>query len=212
MLMPLLHFAGRLSKMQTCRTRLRIVILPEFYISLALVILLIPVKWVLAWFFAASIHEFFHYICLRLCGCNIYHIQIGHSGAIMETDLSSRRKEFICALAGPFGGLALLFAAKWFPRAALCAFFQSLYNLLPVLPLDGGRALNALLVMLFKEFSAEKISRIIGNIFLIIVLLLSIYAAYALCLGLIPLILAGLLLWKSKRVKIPCKECCLRVQ
>ena len=52
---------------------------------------------------------------------------------------------FVIALAGPFGGLVLLLTARWLPRLAICGLMQSVFNLLPISPLDGSRAVSAML-------------------------------------------------------------------
>lgn len=129
---------------------------PGFLIQLATAVLLLPFDWIVAWLFAAAFHEFCHYITLRSCGVRVYSIQIGFSGAIIETDAMLPKQELLAALAGPFGGFLLLLLLRIFPRIAICALLQSLFNLIPLHPFDGGRALRALFSCLRAKALPEK--------------------------------------------------------
>lgn len=177
--------------------KVQISIKPELMLLLALVLLLLPIGWVLAWFGAVAFHEAFHYLALRLSGSKIFSIQLCASGAVMNTEPLNRGREFICTLAGPVGGLLLLLLSRWFPRVAICGLFQSLYNLLPIFPLDGGRAMRCVL--------GERICQIVEWCVLVFIVLFAIYAAIFLKLGMLPLLFAGILFFKSGKVKIPCK-------
>lgn len=178
---------------------------PEFCIVLAITLLIFPVQWVLAWVMASAIHELCHYTALRLSGCRVFRVQINSNGAVMETDLLSSTREILCALAGPLGGFALLLVAKWFPRLAICGCFQALYNLIPIFPLDGGRAVRCMLKKYFPDAKGERIENWLENGILLIFLLLGGYSALWLDLGLIPLIFAVILIIKNKKVKFTCK-------
>ena len=70
-------------------------------------------------------------------------------------------REVVCILAGPLGGLSLLLLCRRFPRVAICGMLQSVYNVLPIYPLDGGRALRGILGRLPGE-NGEKIARFLG--------------------------------------------------
>ena len=179
---------------------------PELLFALAILLLLLPLQWVFAWFGAVAFHEACHYWALRLCGNPIYGIKLTLSGAYIETEELSRGKGCICALAGPLGGFLLLLFARWLPRMAVCALFQSAYNLLPIFPLDGGRALRC---ALGATTAGEWACLILEWCVLLAIAVFGIYGCIFLKLGIMPLIFAGILFFKAK---IPCKLRPLRLQ
>lgn len=182
--------------MQTSRIRWHIK--SEIYFFGAVVFLIIPLRWIAAWLIAAVAHELFHYAALRLCGVNVDEVTIGMHGATMRTESMEPSTETICALAGPLGGLCLLFLSRWAPYIAICGLFQSLYNLLPIFPLDGGRALLGILRCVLSADSADRIYSIIKVSVLLIFLIMSVVCLYF-RLGLIPLIFTVILFLKSKK-------------
>lgn len=123
---------------------------PGACILFASALLLLPLRWVLGWLLATSLHELGHYIALRLLGVPIRAMEISFGGMRMHTGPLGDREEVICALSGPASGFALVFLARLLPCTALCAFCQSLFNLLPIYPLDGGRVLRGLLGKICK--------------------------------------------------------------
>ena len=136
-------------------------------------LLLLPLRWLVAAVFAACIHEFWHVLAIRLMDGRILEIRVGATGAVIETEPLSNTKEMLASLAGPAGSLSLLLFARWFPCTAFCALVHALYNLLPLYPLDGGRALECLLSKLFPPQLARRACNVIegGTIVLFAVLL-----------------------------------------
>lgn len=109
----------------------------------ALWLLLIPLKWVLGAVLAAAVHELGHLAAVRACGGRVHAIEIGPTGARIETGPMEPGAELLCALAGPVAGGLVCLAWRWVPEAAVMALFQTAFNLLPIFPLDGGRAWRA---------------------------------------------------------------------
>ena len=114
---------------------------------------------------AAAFHELGHILVLHLCGAQIRRLRISVLGAVLETGgRMGYGQELAAALAGPLfnllaaavlGGLGCMTAAG--ANGVLCAF-----NLLPVRPLDGGRALYLLLAWLAGPGTAEWGCRWVG--------------------------------------------------
>jgi stage IV sporulation protein FB len=117
---------------------------------------------------ASMVHELGHFLVLRLFGARIRGLRLEMLGMVMETDTSqlSYPKELAAALAGPAANL--LFAAflagreRWLilvgANLSLC-----LFNLLPIPPLDGGRAAELCLVWFLGPDRGEALAGILGR-------------------------------------------------
>lgn len=184
----------------------RIDILPGAYLMAALLLLLLPLGWIVSWAAAAMVHELFHIFVISLCGGTIRQIRIGSFGAEIEIGYMSPFRELLCALAGPAGGLLMLLLFRWLPLMSALALLQSVCNLLPVYPLDGGRALRCVLEMTAGEDRAEKISGIINRIVPVFMLLIAVWACIYWKLGYCVLLPPLLLSIKYLPRKIPCKR------
>ena len=158
---------------------------------------LVPFPWFVAWIAAASFHEICHWLVVKLYGGNVRLFFAGIGGASMQCNGLSNRAYLLAVLAGPVGGFVLVMLGRWFPRLAICSWLLSVYNLLPVLPLDGGQAMRLLLKSNTVFCFFEKIT-------LIIISALAVSSCIVLNFGLLPLILVASL-WLKKR-KRPCKD------
>lgn len=173
-----------------------------FCIVIALGLLMLPLPWIFSVVIAAAIHELCHYAAIRLCGGSVVGIQIGFRGAKMNVSGLTSMQELICALAGPVGGFLLLFLARWLPRIAICGCFQSLYNLIPIFPLDGGRILRCFLETVGLKHRVQDICDWVEALFLFLVVCMGGYGCFCLRLGLAPLLAALGIVFRVKR---PCK-------
>lgn len=176
---------------------------PSLYIIFAVMIFLVPLPWLISWTVAVCFHEFCHFAVVKLNGGNVRSFTLHLGGAnIVSADLSENAY-LLSVLAGPVGGLALVLLGRWFPRLAICSWALSVYNLIPVLPLDGGQAIRILL-------KNDPLLYVLQNVVLIVISLLAIYLCFFLRIGPLPLIIT-ISLWVKNR-KRPCKETLCGVQ
>ncbi len=175
---------------------MQISVRPQVYIFLVALLLLVPLPWLTAWLIAVLFHELCHIWAVCLFGGEILGITIGTNGICMDSTPLTEGKRLFSVLCGPIGGLLPAFLGSWFPRLAICCWVLSVYNLLPFLPLDGGRALQILIKKQKHFIWSERIC-------LGILTAMALYGTLKLQLGLLPLLLV-LLFWIRNR-KIPCK-------
>ena len=134
---------------------------PGFLLLLALLWYLDNGVGLLLWGLAAcAAHETGHIAALRLMGRRPRTFRLTAAGAELDfgSGLLPYRKEWCAALAGPLANLILAAIAA---RAGLfllsgLSFGIGLFNFLPVIPLDGGRALSCVLSPLLGVRSSER--------------------------------------------------------
>ena len=117
-------------------------------------------------------HELGHVIVLRLLGLRIRGIRAELKGLCIDyCGFCGTAGHIFAAAAGPLAGLLYAFAASYWARlfdndtAALSAgisLLLSLFNLLPVLPLDGGRIFSRVACMSLGYGRGERLSKNLG--------------------------------------------------
>lgn len=175
---------------------------PDACIVLAVSVLVIPGKLLVAWVLAAIIHEISHCIAIKAMRVEITYVQIGAFGAQIHTGPLDGFQELICAIAGPVGSLLITVFYRHFPTLALCGLLQAAFNLLPIYPLDGGRALFSGLRYFAGDMVAAAV-RYWSTVFIILAFLL-LAAYFKIKLGCIFLVL--MLAIKFFSTKFPCKQ------
>jgi Zn-dependent protease len=155
---------------------------------------------VVALFGLVVLHEYGHALTARHFGIRTRHITLYPIGGVaaLEGMPSRPREQLLVALAGPavnFALAALIAAALWaighpllhltqlnsdlrsIPTGLIVAnLMMGSFNLLPALPMDGGRVLRALLAM---RMDPIKATRIAANVAKLVALAMGLYALYA---------------------------------
>lgn len=155
------------------------------WLFLSVMLLIVPFPWLAAAWTAAFVHELCHMIALKWMGHPVAEIHIGIFGARIRTTPLPPLDELVCALAGPFGALLLLPFARWIPLVCLFGAAQSFFNLIPVYPMDGGRALRSALGLLGL---GDAVFDICETVLCAVVLAMGIWASWTLKFGMIPIV------------------------
>lgn len=190
--------------------RLAIDLRPGFFLLLAAGLLVFPLPWVGAWLLAVTVHETFHLLAARLSGGAVGGIALGGGGMEIKIGPLEPKQAFLTAMAGPLGSICLVFLAPWLPRTAVCGFLQAVFNLLPIMPLDGGRALRVLLCRFQKN--GRRVAARVENGTIFLAFAACVYGFFRLELGIFPILLLLLFLFKTGKIKISCKPGLQRLQ
>ena len=131
------------------RRRFALDIRPGAVALLAGLYFLLPLRWCVRLALAVVVHELGHVAALWSFGGRVRGVSLELGGLHLDARLPAEGwKEALCSLAGPAAGLlwsavaAWMGGERWLYVSGLSALL-SLFNLLPCLPLDGGRALLA---------------------------------------------------------------------
>lgn len=125
-----------------------------FWLVLALMILLFPLRFVAGVMLAALVHELGHILALCFMGGKIRCIRLHAGGARIEAAPLEPVQTALCALAGPGLGALTVLAWRWFPEMALAGMVQTVFNLIPIRPLDGGVAVRNICCKI-REFRVQ---------------------------------------------------------
>ena len=137
---------------------------------------------------------------LRLLNAQIHGIRIGVLGAKIIVKPLPYLKEAICAISGPAAGFLPLFTACYAPHIALIGLAQSCYNLLPIYPLDGGRAVRCIFLHIFPLKIADILSSTLSLLTIIFLTIHCVRISIMYTLGWVPtfyLAIALLLILKN---------------
>lgn len=118
---------------------------------------------------AALAHELGHLAALWFVGAELRRIRVTPCGPVIDyRGELTRRQEMGVLAAGPLGGLlfalfAFIIGTPYFYYTGAIALLATVFNLLPVMPMDGGRLLRCLLEEALPPRASEVILRICGT-------------------------------------------------
>ena len=117
---------------------------------------------------ASAVHELGHWAAARVLGAGISGLRVSVMGAVLTVD--SRRlsygQELAVTLAGPAANLlsAAVLTAVGLETEAGAHILLGAFNLLPVRPMDGGRALYLGTACLWGPAAGETVARWTGAV------------------------------------------------
>lgn len=127
---------------------------------------------ILAVLIPAAVHELGHIFTLRLLGLRIKGFRAELKGfCICYSGYTGALGHALAAASGPMSGLLYAMAASvmgerlvssWLELSAGVSLLLSLFNLLPALPLDGGRIVYAFSGIFLREAAAVRLCNILG--------------------------------------------------
>lgn len=158
---------------------------------------------------AVLIHELTHLIVLWMTGGAATSLTVTPMGLSMERiGLLSHPEELLLSLSAPLANLLLaaLYAHLTLDACTIEANLGfGLLNLLPIYPLDGGKALASLLSVRLDRDTTERIVSRVSMFFLLLFWLLAVAVALVTSGGLSMLLLSVGLFWSVADVGEPFK-------
>ena len=170
------------------RRRFSLEVRPGAVVLLSGLYFLLPLRWCARLALTVTVHELGHVAALILCGAQVCGLRMEGCGLVLRcTPTEGALRTVTAALAGPAAGAGLFCILRGLGYIA-CAELSLLFscvNLLPVLPLDGGRALYAALAALEGERAAERTLDVLGLVLPVALMVLGL-ALFARGFGLAP--------------------------
>lgn len=154
-------------------------------------------------YLCALLHELGHAAAARCLGVSFLYIEIQPFGVCIKlnTDkLKTPRQEILIAAAGPAVSLCLAAASPYLPLPCsdmyffYCNISMAAINLLPALPLDGGRILKAVLSYRFGSVRAYNLTVSASKLPIALLLLLSVYGLLTMRFNLSLILISAFLL------------------
>ena len=143
------------------RRRFSLDVRPGAVALLAGLYFLLPLRWCARLALAVAVHELGHVAALVLCGAEIYGLRMEGCGlALRCAPPEGAVRTIAAAISGPAAGVGLfcILRGLGYPEGADLSLLYTCVNLLPVLPLDGGRILLGLMTMLLGARTGERIA------------------------------------------------------
>lgn len=170
-----------------------------------LLILLIPLELTFSFCLAAAIHEAGHILSLLFFHVPIWGICLHIGGATIQTAPVTPKEELVCAAAGPITSILCAMMIHRFPLLGICALIQGVFNLLPLFPMDGGRILRSLCILLCPNHTPFICkAAAISSIAMIFTVFTMLFLHTKECLYLF--IALYFLLQTCPKINTPCKE------
>lgn len=140
---------------------------PVMIIAVAAAFYFLEFRFLIAVALAAAVHELGHIMALRLHGFVIGRVSIGAQGLCIDySGTGSTCAHAVVAAAGPMAGFLLARVASnaanltglaWLEILSGVSLTLTVFNILPLLPLDGGRIALAMLSALVGDARAERV-------------------------------------------------------
>lgn len=142
-------------------------------------------------FISVLIHELGHSLVARRYGVKVKSIRLWLLGGVAQFEDMPRQRgaEAVVAIVGPIVSVAVgtvcffivpilpvtAYGARFvFEYLAVLNYILAVFNLIPALPLDGGRVLRSLLAMKMSHLRATQISAGVAKFFAVVLALLGI--------------------------------------
>lgn len=185
---------------------------PAFFLIMACALLIGSGKEIIIIFLAIFIHEWTHSAVGRAVGYKVKEIELTpYGGAAKFEGLIGAPPidEIIISVSGPLINIIIavvgaILDSKGIIRGDLFIFFikvnlyLALFNLLPALPLDGGRIMRAILSIFIGYQKSTEIGMSCGKILAFILFLFGIYLIFTDSLNIMPIIVSLFIFWSLK--------------
>ncbi len=129
---------------------------------------------------AAAVHEAGHFVALKIRKQRVTELKLELWGLTMRSDCRmSYLTEIITSAAGPLASLLLAIIASFVGRytgyqeayiISGVSFIFCVFNVLPALPLDGGKVIYAAAALIFGLEKAERLSCILSCAVILVLL------------------------------------------